>query len=172
MLNLRGECGDPLQLTGKAIDAEASLAAWISAGNRAALSVYWYGKLTLYTLFNENSLGLHASNTFKKYKDAQQGVIINRYAVFNDTINRLFLYSEASIIKKLQYRIQIKISQMIMKRWADSAPTNNLHMFLAGEALYAWLVRGDMDTAEYNFTSAIQLCRKYRDVLHAAVFTE
>ena len=45
ILNLMGQCDDPLKVSGKAIDGEALLPSWESVNNRAALSVFWFVKL-------------------------------------------------------------------------------------------------------------------------------
>jgi predicted ATPase/serine phosphatase RsbU (regulator of sigma subunit) len=172
VLNLLGQCPDPLKLTGKAIDAEMYLPVWMSVNNRAALSTFWFAKLTLYSLYNELSLALEAAEQFKKYKDSMQGVSINRNAVFHDSRIRIFLYPNASLLKKIEYRIQMRINQIKMKKWADSAPMNSLFMLHGIEALYAWHVRGDMKGAERSFDLAIRLCREYDNVIHEALINE
>jgi predicted ATPase/serine phosphatase RsbU (regulator of sigma subunit)/tRNA A-37 threonylcarbamoyl transferase component Bud32 len=172
IINIMGKGDDPLKVTGKVIDGEAMVPVWMSTGNHAALSVFWYVKLTLCFLFNEYSMTLEASRKFNKYKEAQQGVIINRYAVFNDSVARLFLYQEATRIKKIQYRIHLAVSKVKLKRWAESSPANTMQLLLAAEALYAWHVRGDMDKAERLFSSALQMTKKYRDVIHEGLINE
>jgi predicted ATPase/serine phosphatase RsbU (regulator of sigma subunit) len=172
VINIIGKCDNPLKVSGKVIDGEAMLPVWMSTGNHAALSVYWYLKLTLYYLYNEYSLAVEASNKFNKYKEAQQGVIINRYAVFSDTVSRLFLYQGATRIKKIQYRMHLAINRVKLKLWAKSSPDNTMQLYLASTALYAWHVRGDMDKAERFFSSAIQLAKKYRDVIHEGLINE
>ena len=172
IINIMGKGDDPLKVTGKVIDGEAMVPVWISTGNNAALSVYWYVKLTLCYLYNEYSLALEASKKFNKYKESQQGVIINRYAVFGDSVARLFLYQDAGRMKKIEYRIHLAVNRVKLKRWAESCPANTMQILLATDALYAWHVRGDMDKAERLFSSAIQLTKKYRDVIHEALINE
>jgi predicted ATPase/serine phosphatase RsbU (regulator of sigma subunit) len=165
VLNLLGQCDDPLKLTGKAIDGEKYLPLWESANNRGALSVFWFIKLILYTVFNEHSLAIKASDEFKKYKESQQGIVVNLYAVLCDSVARLFLYPKASLFRKIKYRVQVGINQMKMKKWADNAPMNCLHMFSAVNFLCTWLVQGKMDRAENILESTILLCKKHGDII-------
>jgi predicted ATPase/serine phosphatase RsbU (regulator of sigma subunit) len=172
VINLIGKCDDPLRMTGKAIDGEAMVPVWMSTGNNAALSVYWYVKLTNYFMYNEYAMALEASKKFNKYKESQQGVIINRYAVFNDSVARLFLYRDAAVAKKIEYRIHLAANRTKLKRWTDSCPANTLQLLLAVDALYAWHVSGDMNKAERFFSAAIQQARKQRDIIHEGLLNE
>jgi predicted ATPase/serine phosphatase RsbU (regulator of sigma subunit)/tRNA A-37 threonylcarbamoyl transferase component Bud32 len=172
IINYLGKSDDPLKITGKVIDGEAMLPVWMSTGNNAALSVYWYVKLTGYFMFNEYAMALEASKKFNKHKESQQGVIINRYAVFNDLVARLFLYRDASFIKKIEHRIHLAINREKLKRWSESSPANTLQLLTAADALYEWHVRGNMDKAERLFTSAIQMTKKNRDVIHEGLINE
>ena len=53
----------------------------------------------------------------------------------------------------------------MLKKWADSAPTNSLHMYHLTEFLYEWQISGNMERAETILEKAIQLCRKHDDII-------
>lgn len=172
ILNLLGRCDDPLQLTGKAIDAEKLLPSWKSAENRAALSVYWFVKLIMFSVFSEYRLALQASVEFKKYMDAQQGVLINKYAVLLDSVARLMVYQEASFFEKIKHRVLIKIDQLKMWAWAGSAPMNCSYMYNSMKALCAWMIDGNLAEAEKYFELSIRQCREYGDFIVEGIASE
>ena len=156
ILNLLGRCDNPVELTGKAIDAEKLLPSWESAENRAALSVYWFVKLIMYSVYSEYPLALKASDEYRKYMDSQQGVLINKYAVLLDSVARLMTYKDASLATKIKHHVLIKINQLKMWAWARSAPMNCLHMYNSMRALYAWVIHGNLKKAEKIFEMVVQ----------------
>ncbi|MBU1171000.1 MAG: diguanylate cyclase [Proteobacteria bacterium] len=170
VLILMGKCDDPLNYTGTVMDAEKLLPIWIASDNRAAISSYWFGKLMLYVLYNEYPHAIDAADNFIKYKESMQGIVINRSVLLYDSIARLFAYPDASALTKIRYRLQIKFNQFKMKKMAQSAPMNTLHMVHAVEALYAWLVCGNITRAENNFEQAIQLCKTYDNTSEGGYF--
>lgn len=172
VLNLLGESDDPLAVKGKAIDAEKNLPTWNLVNNLAALSVFWVVKLTTYSFFGEYTQALHASNMYKKYKDSQQGVIINKFALALDSALRLIMYPDASRLKKIKYIIQIKINQLTMKKWAQAAPMNCLYMYETIEAVYLWVVKKNKERAEKRLVKALELSKKYGDNAVEGIFNE
>jgi predicted ATPase/serine phosphatase RsbU (regulator of sigma subunit)/tRNA A-37 threonylcarbamoyl transferase component Bud32 len=172
LLNLMGDCEDPLILSGKAINAEKMLPVWASVDNRAALSTYWYIKLVHYVYYNEYDRAREASDTFDQYKESMQGVVLNRHALLCDSIARLFSYRGASLRKKIKYAIRVRVNQSKLKKMAESAPMNTIFMYHGVEFLYAWLVRGKNDRAEKELELAIQSCKKYDNTLDGAYFNE
>ncbi|MDI6741319.1 MAG: AAA family ATPase [Smithella sp.] len=172
VLNLLGRCDNPVELTGKATDGESLLPSWEQAGNRAALSVYWFVKLILYSLFSEYRLALKASDEFRKYVDAQQGVLINKYAVVLDSVARLMTYKDASFFNKIKHRVLIGINQLKMWAWARSAPMNCSYMYNSMRALYAWIIHENLDEAEKCFELAIKQCKEYDDFVVEGISSE
>ena len=172
ILNLLGRCDNPTEVTGKAIDAEKLLPSWESVENLAALSVYWFVKLIMYSVYSEYPLALKASDEYKKYMDSQQGVLINKYAVLLDSVARLMVYKDVSLLNKIKYRMQIKINQLKLWAWARSAPMNCLHMYHAVRAKYAWSVHGNIDKAEKIFHTVVMLCREYGDFVVEGIADE
>jgi len=172
ILNLLGRCDNPVELTGKAIDAENLLSSWKETENLAALSVYWFVKLILYSLFSEYGLALKASDEFRKYMDSQQGVLINKYAVLLDSVARLKVYKNASLPEKIRHRILLKINELKIKAWAKAAPMNCSYMYTAIKALYAWIMRGDLAKAETLVELAIRQCREYGDFIGEGIASE
>lgn len=163
ILNLLGQGDNPLALTGKAIDAESLLPSWQSTENRGALSVYWFCKLIVCSLFSDYKLALKACDEYRKYMDSQQGVLINKYAVLLDSVARLMVYKKATPLEKIKHRVVIKINQLKMWAWARSAPSNCSYMYNAMKALYAWVIHGNLHQAENFFELAIQQCREYEN---------
>ena len=172
VFNLRGQCDDPLKVSGRAIDGEALLPTWESTNNRPALSIFWFVKTIMYFLYNDFALAVKASDKFKKYQASMQGIVINLYAVLSDSVSRLFMYKDASLSEKMKYRATITINQLKMKKWAASSPANGLHMYHLVEALRAWLIRGDIKKAEEIFELAISLCKKHNDIIIEGVASE
>lgn len=172
ILNVLGECDNPLELTGKAIDAEKLLPLWENADNRAALSVYWFCKLIVCALFSEYKLALQASDEYRKYMDSQQGVIINKYAVLLDSVARLMVYKNAVLREKLKHRVLIKINELKMKAWAKSSPSNCSYMYNIMKALNIWIIHGDLPQAEKLYEMAIQQCRKYENFVVEGIASE
>lgn len=172
ILNLMGRSDHPMELTGKAIDAEKLLPSWKSTENLAALSVYWFVKLILYSLFSEYKLALKASDEFRKYMDSQQGVLINKYAVLLDSVARLMVYKNAAPAEKLKHLAFIKINERKMKAWAKSAPMNCSYMHTSMQALYAWMMRGDLPAAEKLYEKAIEQCRTCGDLVVEGIASE
>jgi len=172
ILNLLGRCDNPVELTGKAIDAEKLLPLWQSDENRAALSVYWFVKAIMYSVYSEYPLALKASDEYRKYMDAQQGVLINKYAVLLDSVARLMTYKDASLATKIKHHVLIKVNQLKMWAWARSAPMNCLHMYHSMRALYAWVIQGDLEKAENIFKMVIQICRRYEDFIVEGIAAE
>ena len=172
ILNLLGRCDNPLEVTGKAIEGEKLLPIWESAGNRAALSVYWFVKIIMCSLYNEYPQALKACDQYRKYMESQQGVLINKYAVLLDTIARLMTYKDASVATKIKHRALIRINELKMRAWAKSAPMNCLHMYHSMRAMYAWIIHGDIEKAENIFRTVIELCRKYEDFVVEGIADE
>jgi PAS domain S-box-containing protein len=172
VLNLLGRCDNPIELTGKATDGEGLLPSWEKAGNRAALSVYWFVKLIMCSVFSEYKLALKASDEFRKYMDAQQGVLIHKYAVVLDSVARLMAYKDASLFDKAKHRVLIKINQLKMRVWARSAPMNCSYMYNAMQALYAWTIHGNLDKTEQYFELAIKQCKEYENFIVEGIASE
>ncbi len=172
VFNLRGQCDDPLKVSGKAIDGETLLPAWESANNRAALAVFWFIKLIMCTVYNDFALAVKASNQFKKYKDAMQGIVINLYAVMCDSMARLFMYQSATPDEKIKYRVLVTMNQIKLKKWAASSPSNGLHMYYLVEALRTWLISENMKKVETLFEQAIHLCKKHDDIIIEGIVSE
>jgi PAS domain S-box-containing protein len=172
ILNLLGHCDNPVELKGKATDGESLLPSWEQAGNRAALSVYWFVKLIMCSVFNEYKLALRASDEFRKYMDAQQGVLINKYAVVLDSVARLMTYKDASLFNKIKYLVLIGIDQLKMRAWARSAPMNCAYMYNLVLALYAWIIHGNLNKAESFFELAIKQCKENEDFVVEGIASE
>ena len=152
-------------MTGRAIDAEKALPGWVRANNLAVIPVYWFVKLLLCTFFDDSEGALIASIQFNKYRASQQGIVINTYAVLFDSVARLSLYRNASWIKKTKYRVQIKINEVMLKKWADNSPTNSLHMYHLVKFLYEWQISGNMERAKTILEKVIQLAKKHGDTM-------
>lgn len=172
ILNLVGLCDDPLELTGKAIDGESMLPSWESTQNRGALSVYWFVKLIVCSLFSEYKLALKASDAYRKYMDSQQGVLINRYAVILDSVARLKVYKNAAPHEKIKHRLLIKINELKMRAWAKSAPMNCSYMYSAIKAFHTWVIRRDLTEAEKWVEQAVRQCRDYGDFIVEGIVCE
>ncbi len=172
ILNLLGQCDNPVELTGKAIDAEKLLPSWEQTRNLAALSVYWFVKLILYSVYSEYRQALKASDEFRKYMDSQQGVLINKYAVLLDSVARLKVYKDASPGEKVKHRALIRINELKMKAWAKAAPVNCSYMYTAIKALNTWVMHGDLEKAEKMYETAIQQCRTYGDFIVEGIASE
>lgn len=172
ILNLLGQGDNPLALTGKAIDAESLLPSWQSAENRGALSVYWFCKLIVCSLFSDYKLALKACDEYRKYMDSQQGVLINKYAVLLDSVARLMVYKNAAPLEKIKHRILIKINQLKMWAWARSAPSNCSYMYNAMKALYIWMIHGNLPRAEKIYELAIEQCREYENFVVEGIASE
>jgi len=172
VLNLLGRCDNPVELKGKAIDAEKLLPLWERTGNRGSLSVYWFVKSIMYSLFNEYPLALEASDEYRKYMDSQQGVLINRYAVLLDSVARLKVYKYASPLEKCKHRILIKINELKMRAWARSAPMNGSYMYDYMKALSMWIIHGDMNGAEKLVEAAGGQCKEYGDFIVEGIASE
>jgi PAS domain S-box-containing protein len=172
ILNLLGKCDNPVALTGKAIDAEKLLPSWHRSKNLAALSVYWFCKLIVCSLFSEYKLALKASDEYRKYMDSQQGVLINKYAVLLDSVARLKVYQDESFLNKIRHRIFIKINELKMKAWAKAAPMNCSYMYISFKALYEWIINGNLAEAEKLVEQAIEQCRQYGDFIVEGIASE
>ncbi len=172
IMNLLGRCNNPVELTGKAIEAEKLLPSWEETENLAALSVYWFVKLILYSLFSEYRLALKASDEFRKYMDSQQGVLINKYAVLLDSVARLKVYKNASLPEKIRHRLLMKINELKIRAWAKAAPMNCSYMYTSIKALYAWMIHGDLAEAERLVERAIRQCREYGDFVVEGIASE
>lgn len=172
VLNQLGENDNPLALTGRAIDGEKMLPSWESTQNRGALSVYWFCKLIVCSLFSEYKLALKASDEYRKYMDSQQGVLINRYAVILDSVARLKVYKNASLREKIKHRLLIKINELKMRAWAKAAPMNCSYMHTSMKALYAWVMHGNLVEAEKWVELAIRQCREYGDFIVEGIVCE
>ncbi|MBN1470962.1 MAG: PAS domain S-box protein, partial [Syntrophaceae bacterium] len=172
ILNLLGRCDNPVELTGKATEGESLLPSWEQSGNRAALSVYWFVKLIMCSVFNEYKMALKASDEFRKYMDAQQGVLINKYAVVLDAVARLMAYKEASFFNKIRHRVLIGIDQLKMRAWAKSAPMNCSYMYNLMQALYIWIIHENLEKAEKYFELAIKQCREYENFVVEGIASE
>ncbi|MBN1365669.1 MAG: diguanylate cyclase [Syntrophaceae bacterium] len=172
ILNILGQCDNPVELKGRAIDAEKLLPLWESDDNRGSLSVYWFVKLILYSLYSEYPLALKASDQFRKYMESQQGVLINKYAVLLDTVARLMTYKDASLITKVKHHVLMKINLLKMWLWSKGAPMNCLHMYHSMRALYAWVIHGNLEKAENLFKMVIQLCQRHGDFVVEGIADE
>jgi diguanylate cyclase (GGDEF)-like protein len=172
VFNLRGQCDDPLKVSGKAIDGETLLPAWESANNRAALAVFWFVKLIMGTVYNDFALAVKASDKYKRYSASMLGIVINLYAVLCDSMARLFIYKDLSLREKMKYRATIMMNQLKMKKWSASSPTNGLHMYYLVEALRVWLIHGNIKKAETLFEQAVRLCKKHHDIIIEGIASE
>jgi len=172
ILNLLGRCDNSVKLTGKAIDAEKLLPSWEETENLAALSVFWFVKLILYSLFSEYKMALKASDEFRKYMDSQQGVLINKYAVLLDSVARLKVYKNASLPEKIRHRVLLKINELKIRAWAKAGPMNCSYMYTAIKALYAWVIRGNLAKAEKLVELAVRQCREYGDFVVEGIASE
>ena len=173
ILNLLGRCDNPVELKGKAIDGEKLLSVWEETENLAALSVYWFVKLIMCSTFNEYEMALEASDQFRKYKNSQQGVLINKYAVLLDSVARLMTYQNATFSEKIKHLFLLKFNEWKMKVWAKSAPMNCSYMYHSMRALYVWCVKKNLKKAERIFyNKVIPLCRKYENFIVEGIASE
>jgi len=170
--NFLGLSEDPLTLTGKAIAGEESLNQWEKEKNNSALAGFYFSRLSVRFIFNSYELVLQDSIMLKKYMDAMKGTALGRFAATFETVSKLMLYPEVSFFKKCIFRIQIKLSRMLMKKWEKNSPSNNTHICHVINALHAWRVKGDVERAKQEFKKATQLCSKPDDIMLEAIFFE
>jgi len=168
---------NPIELSGTFIDAEKSEQLWIDEENNAALAVFYIAKATLSLAYNKYSTGLENIRQYTKYQDSLQGAVTTRYKVIFETFFRTMLYPELSLLKKLAYRIRIKINQIQLKRWTKHAPSNTKHYYYATEAMIAWRIKNDTELTIRNFDIALEHCVRPGDLMvesiiheHAAIF--
>jgi len=168
---------NPIELSGKFIDAEKSEQLWIDEENNAALAVFYFSKIVLSGAFSRYSTGLENIRQYRKYQDSLQGSVTTRYVVIYETICKAMLYPEVSFLKKIAYRIRIKFNQIQLKRWTKYAPANTKHYYHATEAMIAWRIKNDTELTIHHINIALEHCVRPVDFLvegiiheHAAIF--
>ncbi|PCJ33620.1 MAG: hypothetical protein COA99_15500, partial [Moraxellaceae bacterium] len=154
-----------IELTGKFINADKSEQLWIREENNAALAVFYVTKVLLSGIFNRYSSGLENMRQYRKYQESIQGAVLTRYATMFDTLCRAMLYPEVSLLKKITYRIRIKLNQIQIKHWKKHAPSNTSHFYYAAEAVIAWRIKNNTDLAINKFKIALEHCVRPDDLM-------
>ena len=172
ILHISTPIENPAFLSGDAVNAEAKVPTWIKDDNQKALGIFYFSRLSIRCFYNEYTLALDDSNTFKKYKRALRGVAINRIAVNLDSLIRLMLYPEVSFIKKGLYRIRIALNQLTMAWWCKNAPSHSQPFYHGIKAMIAWRIKNDVEKAKQHFENTINLCERPQDLMSEAYLLE
>ncbi len=163
--SLLGKSDDPLLMTGEAIRAEELEPEWIKANNSLALAVFYFVRAIARFVYNEYSQVLQDVKGFHKYKESMQGVLVNRYVNFYDSLSRLVLYPDLSFFKRIGSRLRVAFNQLVMKYWVRNAPENCLHQYHLVEAMRSWRIGNNPKRARKHFDRTLELCKRPDDVI-------
>lgn len=145
---------------------------WITDNNRLALGAHYFSTLSKNIIFNNYSIAIKESNNFSTFKDALQGVAINRYANAFDSFALLMEYENAHFFTRLVFKVRVFLNQFKMKLWTKNSPRNCKPMYHAINALIAWKTMKNVDKAKNEFDLAINSCHDEDDIMIKAIILE
>jgi PAS domain S-box-containing protein len=134
VLNLMGRANNPCCLAGESYDEEKKLPVHQQLGDREAIFLLYFNKLTLCYLFGEYSEAVKNAAEAETYIDGVAGMIVVPIFHFYDSLAQLAVYPEDSSIEQQKILDRIATNQEKMQTWAHHAPVNHQHKFDLVEA--------------------------------------
>ncbi len=169
MLNLMGECADPLILTGRAYNEEKMIAQNKERNDQTGQFFLHFNKLIICYILNDNENALYHSTESRKLLEA----VLAKFEIpnhhFYEALNMLELYPNAKNKRKLMSRVNKTLRQM--KKWAKDAPQNFQHKY---DIIYAkkLIVLNKNQQVKMFLDKGIEGADKYDFIHEAAIGRE
>ncbi|MBL1201179.1 MAG: AAA family ATPase [Nostoc sp. GBBB01] len=134
VLNLLGNVENPCCLIGEAYNEEKMLPLYREANDVMGIFYFYVSKLHLCYLFEKYPLALENAILAEKYLDGGRGQLITPLLYFYDSLTRLALYANASVLEQQSIMDKVRLNQEKMQQWTHHAPMNYLHKYYLVEA--------------------------------------
>ncbi len=134
VLNLLGNVENPCYLIGEAYNEEKMLPLYREANDVMGIFYFYVSKLHLCYLFEKYPLALENAIIAEKYLDGGRGQLITPLLYFYDSLTRLALYANASVLEQQSIMDKVRLNQEKMQHWTHHAPMNYLHKYYLVEA--------------------------------------
>ncbi|PHJ61400.1 serine/threonine protein kinase [Nostoc linckia z18] len=134
VLNLLGNVENPCCLIGEAYNEEKMLPLYREANDVMGIFYFYVSKLHLCYLFEKYPLALDNAILAEKYLDGGRGQLVTPILYFYDSLTRLALYGNASVLEQQSIMDKVRLNQEKMQHWTHHAPMNYLHKYYLVEA--------------------------------------
>ena len=158
-LNLAGKAIDPCNLVGDSFDETLILPRLQAAQNHQSLFGYYTNKLILNYIFQHYEQAVSYAELTEQYAGCGAGLMASAVYCFYHSLALLAHYEQAQPQLQSSYLQKVAANQIVMKRWADSAPMNYLHKYCLVEAEQQRLLGGKAEAIDL-YDRAIELARE------------
>ncbi|WP_260446923.1 protein kinase domain-containing protein [Nostoc sp. 2RC] len=134
VLNLLGNVENPCCLIGEAYNEEKMLPLYREANDVMGIFYFYVSKLHLCYLFEKYPLALENAILAEKYLDGGRGQLVTPLLYFYDSLIRLALYANVSVLEQQSIMDKVRLNQDKMQQWTHHAPMNYLHKYYLVEA--------------------------------------
>ena len=160
-LNLQGKAIDPCKLIGESFDETVILPRLQAAQNHQSLFGYYTNKLILNYFFQHYNQAVEYAELTERYADCGTGLMASAVYCFYHSLALLAHYKQAEPQLQSGYLQKVVANQLVMQRWADSAPMNYLHKYYLVEAERQRILGGKAEAIDL-YDRAIELAREHQ----------
>ncbi|WP_414567408.1 protein kinase domain-containing protein [Nostoc sp. CCY 9925] len=164
VLNLLGNVANPCYLIGEAYNEEKMLPLYLEANDVMGIFYFYVSKVHLCYLFEKYHLALENSTLAEKYLDGGRGQLVTPLLHFYDSLTRLALYANASVLEQNSIMDKVQVNQEKMHQWTHHAPMNYLHKYYLVEAERCRIGGKYLEAIEF-YDRAISLAKEH-EYLH------
>ncbi|MDZ8239344.1 MAG: AAA family ATPase [Nostoc sp. ChiQUE01a] len=164
ILNLLGNVGNPCYLIGEAYNEEKMLPLYLEANDVMGIFYFYVSKVHLCYLFERYHLALDNATLAGKYLDGGRGQLVTPLLHFYDSLTRLALYANASVLEQNSIMDKVQVNQEKMHQWTHHAPMNYLHKYYLVEAERCRVGGKYLEAIEF-YDRAISLAKEH-EYLH------
>ena len=158
-LNLQGKAIDPCNLIGESFDETVILPRLQAAQNHQSLFGYYTNKLILNYFFQHYEQAVEYAELTERYADCGTGLMASAVYCFYHSLALLARYQQTQPQLQSGYLQKVAANQIVMQRWADSAPMNYLHKYYLVEAERQRVLGGKAEAIDL-YDRAIDLARE------------
>ncbi|MGL4502179.1 MAG: ATP-binding protein, partial [Planktothrix sp.] len=158
--NLLGNNQNPTELIGEVYDEKAMLPVHLEVNDKASLFNFYFNKLILAFLFNEESKAIEYLETCEEYFLQLTTSYYAPFYNFYDSLIRLAIYPDAPEPEQQRILEKVTANQEKMQLWAQQAPMNCLHKYYLVEAERARILNNDLQARDY-YDRAISLAKEH-----------
>ncbi|MBU1169732.1 MAG: AAA family ATPase [Proteobacteria bacterium] len=134
VLNLMGRNSDPTSLTGEVLNDVIVIPKLVETNSETELAALYHCRMNAAILFHRYARAAEDGQELKKYLGAAGGSFIKRDFVFHSALIILATYKDQSYGKKRAARATVKRYLKLLKKMADHAPMNTMHLVYLVEA--------------------------------------
>ncbi|MEG4054906.1 MULTISPECIES: AAA family ATPase [unclassified Microcoleus] len=170
-LNFKNAANSKCLLVGESFDETQMLPVFIETKNKMLLFIAYLAKTILFYMFKASNSAVATAILGAEHAASVMGMVVSAVHNFYYSLALLSDYAKVSVSEQQQYLVIVEENQQIMRRWADSAPSNFKHKYELVEAEKA-RVSGQILEAMEDYDRAIMGAKEQGYIQEEALASE